>query len=158
MGGNSSKETKLDPREHRRAPKNIKAEYILHVTCLDCARRHQPCSITRDLNPSLQDRRAYRNPANAGGAQEWTIAIDFCSYSAMREMSPRAEEAVKRACGGADRTYRDEGMGSTYGGGGVRPGLFGRGGDKVAPASGPFQVDALLGALRAIGVEFRSSI
>jgi hypothetical protein len=162
MGNSSSKQEKeekkkLDPRDHRRAPKNIKAEYILRVTCLECAERHEPCSITRDMNPSLQDRRAYRDPANAGGAQEWTLAIDFCSWAAYADKSRRAQEAVKRACGGADLTYRDEGMGSTYGGRGVKPGLFGRGGDKVA-ASGPFHVDTLLRALREIGVKYTTSV
>lgn len=158
MGGNASKHTKLDPREHRRAPRNIKTEYILHVTCLDCTQRRQQCPITRDMNPSLQDRRAYQDPANGGGAQDWTLAIDFCSFATMRDKSRHAQDAVKGACGGADLTYRDEGMGSTYGGGGVRPGLFGRGGDRAAPASGPFQVDALLRALKGIGVRYQSSI
>ena len=160
MGGNPSKEEKkkIDPRDQRGARKNIKTEYVLQVTCLDCAYRGKGCDIARDVNASLQNRRAYRDPDNAGGAQGWTLAIDFCSYGSMREKSWRAQEAVKRACGGADLTYRDEGMGSTYGGRGVRPGFFGRGGDKVASTSRPFQVDALLDALRAIGVGFRTSV
>lgn len=49
-------------------------------------------------------------------------------------------------------------MGSTYGGGGVTPGLFGRGGDKIARAPGPFEVDELLDALEEVGVEFTSSV
>jgi hypothetical protein len=76
MGAGSSKEEedsysgKIDPRDQRRAPTNIKTEYILKVRCLECERRRnpRPCPILLDLNGNLlgERRHAYRDPANTG--------------------------------------------------------------------------------------------
>ncbi|KAH6617595.1 hypothetical protein F5144DRAFT_624254 [Chaetomium tenue] len=142
------------------APRKIKAEYLLQVTCLHCEKGCGGCPITPNLNGNvLQGRRkAYRDPANAGGAQPWTLAVDFCSFGSRFSKSKKAETAITRVCKGIDRAYEDRGIGSTYGGGGAKPGMFGRGGDKIAPSTGPFHVDALLDALDEVGVEYESSV
>lgn len=144
----------------RIASHKIKAEYLLQVTCLHCEKGCGGCPITPNLNGNvLQGRRkAYRNPANVGGAQPWTLAVDFCSNdSRFSSKSKDAETAITRVCKGIDRTYEDSGMGSTYGGRGANPGMFGRRGDKI-PSTGPFQVDALLDALEEVGIKYESTV
>lgn len=151
----------------RLASKKIKPEYVLRVACLDCAKRGKDCLITPDLNGNVLDgrRHAYRDPTYAGGRpQPWTLAIDFCGQFSWRQREV-VVAALKRVCGGGaggDRAYEaDEGLGSSYGGGGVCSAWsHGRAGGKPAGGAvpGPFQVDVLLGELREKNVRFESSV
>ncbi|KAK3291479.1 uncharacterized protein B0H64DRAFT_246612 [Chaetomium fimeti] len=142
--------------------KKILNEYRIQVTCSDCTERSQDCLITNDLNMNkidLRRRFAYRDPANAGDAQLWTVSIDFCSneakYSTKRA---NAERVIERFCGGSDRAYDDVGMGSTYGAMGLRSHGWGASRAKAAPYTGPFEVDALLDALDEAKVTYTSDV
>ncbi|KAH6842246.1 hypothetical protein B0I37DRAFT_194470 [Chaetomium sp. MPI-CAGE-AT-0009] len=168
---------KIDPRDQRHqqyqqpqqysqqvqpktAPRKILAEYYLDVTCSYC-KQQQDCKFIPDLSANVLTRRnAYRDPSNAGGERPWTLSIDCCSDFVEQRKCGDAADVLKRFCGGQDRAYADVGPGSTHVANGSHR-FFGRekaAAEEEAALEEPFEVDALLQALRVKGVKFTSSV